>query len=193
MRLASILILFTLNAGATDLKLGAEFINNNQRYHFVTNATTQPPVQSNNQTQGLTAKSSSTIDQPTYELLEHKGAYSIYLIKSNSSNQPLTAKSASVSLNNDDPDTAVVKNERTEKLGVLSGNIIVKLQDLETAKALANDYGLMISLSLASLRTILLSGAADYKTLTIIHHRMQADERIEETELEIIELISQPL
>lgn len=165
------------------LTRGETFDNDGQTYAWLP---TLRGVKTVNTKAAINA-AAAAIDETT---VEQKGPYTIY----GPSSAPLksaTAKAPSVTSAADGSAYPIALNLRTNSLAIITGNIWLKLKNMQETKTIGDEYGLVFSFSNAAMSTSFYSVPAD-TDIAILRQRLQTDFRILRVTLDMVDRIRRP-
>lgn len=120
----------------------------------------------------------STGDQ---QVVEQKGRFNIYA----------AADRASARRVGEDSSRPVALNLKTNSLAIITGNLWLKLGDMQNARAIAEEYNLVFSFSNAAMQTAFYRAAAG-ADMESLRRRLQADPRIMRVTLDMVDRIRHP-
>ena len=132
-------------------------------------------------------KSIETLQSATSaDFVQQKGMFQIYKSGGVVSENKLTSDSAtSLTL------YPVVLNQRTNQLGVVPGNIIVKMDDTSEAQLVSAEYGIQLKKQYAHLKTAIFN-VEDGQDILEIYQHLQKDSRIQQVSIEVLENLNEP-
>ncbi len=121
------------------------------------------------------------------DVIERKGRFTVY-------NQSLAAKpsirTASGS-SGEVPAHPVVLNLRTKSLGIITGNLWLKLKDMQDVQPIADAYNITLSFVNIPMETAFYEFPADVNILAL-RKLLESDARISRVTLDMVERISRP-
>lgn len=123
----------------------------------------------------------------TPEILQLKGNFVIYR---EPTGQGVQSQAVLKSIQ-DTMSFPVVLNVRTGQLGIVLGNLVVRLKNMADAEGLASAHGLRINRRFDHLGVVFLTVAMG-KGIYATKQRLKADQRVESAEIEILENINVP-
>ena len=135
-----------------------------------------------------TANTATMTDNET--TVEQKGPYTIYkpsstLVKS------AAVKALSVTSTAGGSTHPIALNLRTNSLAVITGNIWLKLKNMQDTEALGKEYGLIFSFSNAAMSTSFYSVPAD-TDIAALRENLLTDSRITRVTLDMVDRIRRP-
>lgn len=126
----------------------------------------------------LSRKETDLIDR---QLIEQKGRFKIYG----------TATRRAMSRGEESATKPVALNMHTKSLAVITGNLWLKLKDMQNARSIAVEYGLVFDFANDAMRTAFYKAPAD-ADIKGLRERLQADPRIERVTLDMVDRIRRP-
>ena len=118
------------------------------------------------------------------ELIQNKGGFSIFERESSGSLQSSTSSSRE--------NYPVVYNPRTNNLGIVLGNSVVKVTDLSEIGVISKKYNLQILRTFPHLNTAILK-SSDPSEIISINERISLEDGVTSSEVEILENAYIPL
>lgn len=182
----------TNNIVPNNFILGESIKGEHDSYNIVKNAfalhnSSQNTTQ--NTSNKLKAQSSSSSSSSTSSLLVKKGGFSFYKGSNSQVQQSTSAKSQqSQPLSTS---FTVVLNHRTGTLGILTGSILIKLNDFRDADSLIQNYNLTETSRFGGLLKLVIV-KTEVAKLNSLLTQISADPRVERAEPEILENFNEP-
>lgn len=137
-----------------------------------------------------TAKSTVAIAEKE-TTVEQKGPYTIYGPSSGAFQSTARQGYSAQSANGTNSGCPIALNTRTKSLAIITGNIWLKLKNIQDAKTIGDEYGLTFSFSNAAMSTSFYQVPADTDIATL-RQSLQADSRILRVTLDMVDRIHNP-
>lgn len=165
------------------LNKGEEIVINNERYVFL------PDVHSRKQEPISNDKSRTSNSIPT-SLLGMKGNFGIY---QGSPSHLANQNKKSLKRNSETSDSySVLLNQRTQQFAVVLGSLLVILQNLDDAEAIAEDFDLSLKNRYPHIHLAIYQPDKP-ESLFDIMQKLKKDPRVKSVEPELLEHIARPL
>ncbi|MBI5591243.1 MAG: hypothetical protein HY881_12250 [Deltaproteobacteria bacterium] len=136
----------------------------------------------------MNANAGSALTNPKMEdVIERKGLFAVYR-RSLAGEASIHAVSGS---SGDVQTYPVVLNLETKSLGIITGNLWLKLKDMQDARPIAEAFNMTLSFVNIAMETAFYEFPADVNILTLRKH-LEADARISLVTLDMVDRISHP-
>jgi hypothetical protein len=171
----------------TSLPQGETFENDGSTYVWLPSLRAEK-TDGRNVESSVNANAGAALTDPAMgDVIERKGLFTVY-------SQSLAAEPAirtATGCAGEFPAHPVVLNLRTKSLGIITGNLWLKLKDMQDAQPIADAYSITLSFVNIPMETAFYEYPADVNILAL-RKQLEADARISRVTLDMVERISRP-